>query len=140
MNLALDTNVIVYALAGTEQTARASSQALEDAASRGGALVVAAPVYAELLGIPHSKKEDLDAFIADAKSLVDWHISKSCWIGAGIAFAAYARRRNRQKVSSPRRILADFIIGAHAAEVGGVLTADAAFYRTNFPELHVIEL
>jgi predicted nucleic acid-binding protein len=91
MNLALDTNIVVYALTGNEETANASAQALESAASRGGAIVVAAPVYAELLAIPNSKKEDLDAFIADAKILVDWHISESCWIAAGIAFAAYAR-------------------------------------------------
>jgi predicted nucleic acid-binding protein len=50
MNIALDTNVIVYALAGDERTALKPILAMKSAASRGGALVLAAPVYAELLG------------------------------------------------------------------------------------------
>jgi predicted nucleic acid-binding protein len=57
MNIALDTNIIVYALAGDAQTASAASNALEHAASQGGAIIVSAPVYAELLAIPNWNKE-----------------------------------------------------------------------------------
>jgi predicted nucleic acid-binding protein len=140
MNVALDTNIIVYTLAGAAETADAASRALEDASIRGGVLVISAPVYAELLALPDSSKSDLDAFIAEAKIRVDWSISERSWIAAGHAFAAYARRRRRHKLDGPRRIFADFIIGAHSVEVGSLLTADPTFYRTNFPELRVLAL
>jgi predicted nucleic acid-binding protein len=140
MNVALDTNIIVYSLVGVAQTAKATSRALEDAASQGGVLVISAPVYAELLAIPDCEKGDLDAFIAEAKIRIDWSISQECWTAAGFAFAFYARRRRRQKAEGPRRILADFVIGAHSIDVGHLLTADPSFYRTNFPELSVLAL
>jgi predicted nucleic acid-binding protein len=140
MNIALDTNSIVYALAGIAQTAEAAAQALEDAAGRGGVLVLCAPVYAELLAIPRASKTDIDAFIAETKIRVDWDLSQSCWTAAGLAFAAHARRRKRQKIGPPRRILADFLIGAHALQIGHLLTADPSFYRTNFSELNVLAL
>jgi predicted nucleic acid-binding protein len=139
MNIALDTNIIVYSLAGVAQTAEAASQALEHAANRGGILVISAPVYAELLAIPQSTKADLDSFISESRIRIDWDISPSSWATAGLAFAAYARRRKRQKLDAPRRILADFIIGAHSLTVGHLLTADPSFYRTNFPDLNVLE-
>ena len=62
MNIALDTNIIVYSLVGAAQTAEAASRALEEAANRGGILVISAPVYAELLAIPESTKGDLDGY------------------------------------------------------------------------------
>ena len=93
MNIALDTNILAYALAGIAQTEEAATQALEDAAGRGGVLVLSAPVYAELLAIPLSSKVDLDAFIAETKIRVDWDLSRSCWTAAGLAFAAHPRRR-----------------------------------------------
>jgi predicted nucleic acid-binding protein len=140
MNIALDTNIIVYSLAGMAQTAEAAARALEDAANSGGILVISAPVYAELLAIPQSSKAELDAFITESRIRVDWDISQSCWTAAGLAFAAYCRRRRRIKIDGPRRLLADFIIGAHSLDVGHLLTADPSFYRTNFPELHVLAL
>jgi len=140
MNIAVDTNVIVYSLSGVQRTANAASEALEDAASRGGTLVVCAPVYAELLAMPGSSRNVLDTFFAEAKVRVDWSIAEASWISAGEAFAAYARRRKRQKIEFPRRILADFVIGAHSLTVGALLTADAAFFRTSFPDLRVLSL
>jgi hypothetical protein len=38
---------------------------------------------------------------------------------------------------NPRRLVADFIVGSHALEVGALITGDAEFFRRNFPELHV---
>ena len=138
MNIAIDTNIIVYVLIGVARTAESASRASEADASQGGALVIAAPVYAELLAVPGSGQNDLDAFIAETKIRVDWTISHDCWTAAGVAFASYARRRTRQKAGAPRRTLADFIIGAHAVDVGSLLTADSSFFRTNFPDLRSI--
>ncbi|MCL5258254.1 MAG: hypothetical protein M1314_00655 [Firmicutes bacterium] len=41
---------------------------------------------------------------------------------------------------APRRIIADFVIGAHASRVGTLVTSDAAFYRRAFPSLRVIDV
>ena len=55
------------------------------------------------------------------------------------AFQSYAVRRRRHGHSAPRRILADFMIGAHAQQAGyQLLTLDGRLYRTAFPELTVV--
>jgi predicted nucleic acid-binding protein len=140
VSTALDTNVIVYVISGTADTAARAARALEKAARTSTSLVLCAPVYAELLALPKWTKSDLDAFLSETKIQVDWDMPAEIWTNAGLAFAAYARRRTRQRSGHPRRILADFIIGAHAARTGGLLTADAAFYRTNFPDTPILEM
>ncbi len=138
MNFAIDTNVIAYVVDGTESLAARASNALDEAASKGGRLVISGAVYAELLALPMWTKSDLDAFVAGTRLGIDWNLSTNAWTEAGMAFAKYARRRTSQKLGPPRRLLADFIIGAHALSIGALITADTAFYRTNFPTLSVV--
>jgi predicted nucleic acid-binding protein len=60
---------------------------------------------------------------------------------AGRAFRIYAGRRRKQERSPPRRILADFLIGAQARDRGASLaTMDEEHYRTAFPKLDLITL
>jgi hypothetical protein len=50
------------------------------------------------------------------------------------AFQAYAARRRRHGEAGPRRILADFVIGAHALQNGyRHLTLDDRLYQAAFP-------
>ena len=63
---------------------------------------------------------------------------EAVWESAGVAFAAYARRRAKHG-DEPRRLIADFAIGAHAERAGSLVTRDAAFYRRAFPKLKVVE-
>ncbi len=140
MNVAIDTNVIVYVVAGNVQTAKNAAAALERVVSDGGLLVISAPVYAELLALPAWTKRDLDTFISETKIRVDFTLAERCWTTAGVAFAAYSQRRRKSDMTAARRILADFVIGAHAAEIGALLTNDAAFYRTNFEALRLIRM
>jgi predicted nucleic acid-binding protein len=57
---------------------------------------------------------------------------------AGRAFQAYAERRRKQRDAGARRILADFVIGAHASANGcRLLTLDDRLYRSSFPTLAV---
>ncbi len=107
---------------------------------RRGILILSGAVYAELLALAKWSNIDLDAFVLETRLRVDWNLPQEIWTEAGLAFGRYARRRLRQKSGAPRKILADFIIGAHARAVGGLLTADMTFYRTNFPELVIVEL
>ncbi|GAA6736644.1 hypothetical protein YIM1640_08770 [Thermus oshimai] len=59
------------------------------------------------------------------------------WELAGERFGQYARKR--RTTGLPRRILADFLIGAHALHHHLALaTFDPVHYRVAFPELEVL--
>lgn len=137
MSTAVDTNVLVDFLAGEPAAARRARQALERAHARGG-LVIAPVVYAELLAYPGRRAAEVDAILQATGITVDWDLSPLIWRRAGEAFAAYAERRRKETGTGPRRILADFLIGAHAAQVGALLTRDLGHYRTSFPELQLL--
>jgi predicted nucleic acid-binding protein len=50
-----------------------------------------------------------------------------------------ARRQKQPGDSGPRRILADFVIGAHAVHLASaLLTLDRGLYRTAFPKLKIL--
>jgi len=54
------------------------------------------------------------------------------------AFQGYAERRRRQRDHGTRRILADFLIGAHAQVQGyRLLSLDEGLYRMAFPTLKI---
>jgi hypothetical protein len=73
--------------------------------------------------------------------MVDWSMDESVWRAAGKSFQKYATRRRKQRSGQPRRILADFLIGAHALEKGySLLTLDDGIYRAAFPKLHIVKV
>lgn len=68
-------------------------------------------------------------------------MEEAVWRAAGRAFQSYAARRRQphRRESVPRRILADFVIGAHAFRRGyRLLTLDDRLYRAAFPGLVLI--
>lgn len=136
---AVDTNVLVGLLSGTEDEAEVAQRALAEAAAE-GPLILCPAVYAELMAMPGLSEEDLDAFVEETDLSVDWPLEPELWRAAGRAYAAYALRRRKQKGDKgPRRILADFLIGAHAdLTAGKLLTLDPKLYRSNFAELQVL--
>ena len=108
---------------------------LGDARKIGG-LVICAPVYAELLAHPKANQNFVDTFLIDTGVAVEFSLDEPVWRGAAKAFAAHAARRRSQRGDQPRRLLVDFIIGAHATEKSDrLLTLDASRYRTEFPQL-----
>jgi len=140
MTTALDTNVLVALWDRDESLSSAAEAALEAAVRRGG-LVIAAPVFAELLAAPDRNEGFLDSFLRDTGIVVEWGLDESTWRLAGRAFHAYTARRRKQRDLGPRRILADFLIGAHALSRGyRLLTLDAGLYRTAFPKLAIVSL
>ncbi len=75
-------------------------------------------------------------FLEETRIGVDWELSQRVWRLAGRAFQDYAERRQRQRDRGTRRILADFIIGAHTFTNGFcLLTLDERLYRAAFPNL-----
>ena len=139
MITAIDTNVLV-ALWDLDEALNSAAQLALDAAFARGKLVISGAVFAELLAFPRRTETFLDQFLKDTGIAVDWTTNESLWRVAGKAFQKYANRRQKQKAGSPRRILADFLIGAHALENGyGLLTLDDGIYRAAFPKLQIIK-
>jgi hypothetical protein len=140
MTTAIDTNVIV-ALWDQDASLNSAAQSALDAALGRGGLVIAAPVFAELLACPGRDQAFLDRFILDAGIVVDWTLDEATWRLAGRVFQAYAARRRRHGEPGPRRILADFVIGAHAERGGySLLTLDDHLYKTSFPALKLVTI
>jgi predicted nucleic acid-binding protein len=134
---AIDTNVIVALWHSDPALGLAAESALE-AAFRRGSLTVAAPVFAELIAAPGCSESFVSSFLEENGIAVDWSLDEPIWRSAGRAFQAYAERRRKQRDHGTRRLLADFLIGAHAHIRGyRLLSLDQRLYRIAFPELKV---
>src|ERR1700690_4429610 len=113
MTTAIDSNVIVALWADDPGLSLASETALNAAFRRGG-LVVAAPVFSELIAAPGRTEALVSALLEENGIVIDWNLNEPIWRSAGRAFQAYAERRRQQRDHGTRGILADFLIGAHA--------------------------
>jgi hypothetical protein len=139
MSTAIDSNVLIALWNEDDSLNTQARSALDTALGRGG-LFIAAPVFAELLAAPSRTELFLDSFFAETSITVDWNFNEAIWRAAGRAFQQFVARR-RQRDASPRRILADFLIGAHALHHGfHLLTLDDRLYRAAFPRLAVLSL
>jgi hypothetical protein len=132
---AIDTNVLVGLWVPDHDFNQQAGAALKNAAQL-GALVITPMVYIELLATPDKTRLWVDEFLQDVGIEVDWHIEEITWLEAGEAYAAYAQR-SRKVGDTPRRLLADFVIGAHALrQANRLLTADG-WYRTIYKGLRI---
>jgi predicted nucleic acid-binding protein len=137
MTTALDTNVVI-ALWDKDSALSLAAQTALDTAFNRGTLVAAAPVFAELIAAPGRSEAFVSSFFEETGIGVDWDLPEQVWRSAGRAFQAYAERRRKQRDAGARRILADFIIGAHASVNGcRLLTLDDRLYRSSFPTLAI---
>ncbi len=140
----LDTNVVLAALDPKDLHHEAAVTFLEAHAS--DPLVLPAAVYAEVRVGPEAElvKRFLDAY--RLRPVFAGMESAQVWELAAERFARYADNRRKSHKEGPRRILADFLIGAQAlvgssSEADPVLaTFDARFFRRYFPELGVFDL
>lgn len=140
MTTAIDTNVIV-ALWESAPEISGRAQASLDRSLERGVLVVAAPVFAELMAAPGRNERFVDSFFRHTGIGIDWVLDEKVWRIAGAAFQRYATRRRSHGDPGPRRILTDFLIGAHAFRYGhALLTTDSRLYRAAFPELVLLSV
>jgi len=131
---ALDTNVLIALWDHDPAVHRPVRQSLDRELRRGG-LVVSAPVFAELRAGPGRSDAFLDTFCADTGIEVDWGFPEAVWRSAGEAFQRQVASRASGR---PRRLLADCLIGAHAAHrCGRLLTLDPDGFRRAFPALEL---
>jgi hypothetical protein len=140
MITAVDTNVIV-ALWDRDDALNSAAQSALDAALGRGGLTISAPVFAELMACPGRDDTFLDSFFKDTGIIIEWNLDEAIWRAAGRAFQTYVARRRKQGESGARRILADFLVGAHALEEGyRLLTLDDRLYRAAFPGLRIVRV
>ena len=132
MTLLLDSNVLLDIFTGDPRWAEWSVEQIQPFADRPGYLFINGVIYAEISARAQSQK-DLDSDIAGL-GIRAIEPGRTALFKAGQAFAAYRDR------GGPRSaILPDFIIGAHAAELGiRLVTRDPQRYRTYFPDLELI--
>jgi len=137
MTTAIDSNVIVALWNEDEAQNLAAKKALGESQTQ-GRLVICGAVYAELMAAPGRTEQFIDRFCEEAGIVVEWELGERAWRAAGAGFQGYAVRRRGQKAGEPRRILADFVIGAHALVNGyKLLTLDASVYQASFPRLAI---
>lgn len=137
MRTAIDTNCISALWAG-EPTASRAAELLAAARSSGG-LAIAAPVFCELLAYPGATERFVEEFLRVGGIDTDFQIAENVWREAGRRFARQAARRRGATGREPKRLLADFIIGAHALrQADRLLTFDPSRYRRDFPELSLV--
>lgn len=137
MRTAIDTNIL-SALWSNEPGAQEILQQLSDATSL-GALLIAPVVYAELLAYPKATEAFLDRFLSDTGITVDFQLDEPVWVDAGRRFAWYAGHRRKSGSGEPKRLLADFLIGAHALlQADRLMSLDPTPYKQYFPELKLV--
>ena len=137
MRTALDTNVLSSIWSG-EPSEQAIRTAIREAAAVGG-LVLCPAVYGELRAYPGATREFLDNFLAKTRIAVDWELDGAVWQLAAERFSLYADRRRQSGGGTPKRLLADFIVGAHALlRADRLMTLDRGHYEREFAELAII--
>jgi len=137
MRTAIDANVFSAIWSGEASAKRVSAQL--GAAKAEGALLISPFVFAELFAYPGATEGFVRGFLEATGVQVELRLEDKIWSEAGNRFARYAVRRRKATGQGPRRIMADFLIGAHAlVQAERLLTLDAKVYQQDFPELRLL--
>ena len=137
MRTAIDANIF-SSIWSNEPTAVKVVEQLGEAQQE-GALLISPFAFAELHAHPNVPDALIGDFLDETGVVIDYKLEERVWKEAGLRFARYAARRRKATGEGPRRMLADFLIGAHAlVQAERLLTLDPKVYRQDFPELKLM--
>jgi predicted nucleic acid-binding protein len=129
--IAVDSSILIDITVDDPEHASASFNSLRDAISRDD-VVMCEAVVAELC----SAVDQVDITL---EALADLGIRFSPMNEQATIRAGIMQRRYREKGGKRERLIADFLVGAHAMmQCGTLLTRDAGFYRDYFKGLKII--
>jgi predicted nucleic acid-binding protein len=132
MITAIDTNVLLDILISNADFCDAATQAIEESASL-GSLVICDLVYAELC-VHFARQEECDDFLGSNEIRVE-PLTRAAHFAASRVWQEYRRQGGRRT-----RILADFVVGAHAQlQANRLLSRDRGFYQRLFPTLNLVD-
>jgi predicted nucleic acid-binding protein len=129
---------VIAAIWSNEPTA-AAMLSLLNRVQREGIFIISATVYAELSANPSVTPASARLALEETGMEIDFCFGEDIWLLAAERYAQYAERRRASGGDSPRRLLTDFVIGAHAVvRAERLLTLDKKIYRLYFPELRLL--
>jgi predicted nucleic acid-binding protein len=129
--IAVDSSVLLDVLTSDPHFADASAASLEQALAV-GEVVVCDAVVAEVQGMLETRETAMDAMAEFGIRYLP--TSENAAVRAG-----HMQRRFRDRGGRRERVVADFLIGAHALlQCQGLITRDAGFFRDYFKGLKVI--
>ena len=135
--LNLDTNILL-ALWNDEPSSSAIIKMLNLEQQR-FQFTISSVVFIELAAHPNITLPVLNQTLNNMRIKHDQGYSAEIIDDCAKRFAAYAQRR-REAGSTPKRLLADFLVGAHSLHRNKTLmTLDSSRYKQDFPELQILE-
>jgi predicted nucleic acid-binding protein len=91
------------------------------------------------MAYPGATAEYLDHFLASTRVQVDFVIDEAVWRETAHRFSEYTRRRRHSGGGEAKRLVVDFIIGAHATlHADRLFTLDPHRFAKDFPKLRLI--
>lgn len=132
MRTAVDTNVLLDVFLADPVFGQRSKQALRESLQR-GSLLACEVVWAEVSG-------QFPSAAAGRLALENLGVAFSVQCLKSVARSGEAWKTYRARGGSRQRVIADFLIGAHALEQADrLLTRDSGYFRTYFPDLTLVD-